>query len=130
MNKCLHGVYIPHGDEKAFACQLCNPAGNAASADGLPVFNRRGSMALTVTGKLPKCPNCNEASILALSRDGVCKNCGSRFEIVAPTNLRANNVQPGICPDCGSGIHFVKDRKTWECADCGTQYRSPKRVRE
>src|ERR1700674_4648796 len=128
MRKCEHGIYWPDGDAIALSCQSCNPnpAASTLPAD-IPIFNRRGSLKLTVTGKLPKCPNCNDTSILAMSRDGICKSCGVQYEIVAATNLRANNAQLGLCDQCGSGVHYEKDRKTWECADCGHLYRAPRR---
>lgn len=83
---------------------------------------------MTETGQLPKCPNCQGTSILAVSNGGKCVICHSEFEIIAPTNLRANNKQPGVCPNCGSGVHYEVDRKTWKCADCDTKYKAPKRV--
>lgn len=125
MNKCVHGVYDPHGD--GAYCQSCNPAGNP-DIQAAPTFNRRGSLALTTTGKLPKCPTCQGNSILTVSNGGKCTICKTEFDLTAPTNLRANNRQPGVCPECGSGVHFEVDRKTWKCADCDTQYKAPKRL--
>lgn len=131
MNKCKHGVYDPHGD--GAYCQFCNPATNEVSEipKETPMFNRRGSLNMTETGRLPKCPYCAAqgiTSILAVSNGGICAVCHNEFTILAPHNLRANNKQPGLCPQCGSGVHFEKDRKTWKCADCDAEYKAPKRT--
>jgi hypothetical protein len=127
MRRCEHGVYWPEGHPVAFYCDKCNPGGNPEVKEA-PKFNRRGSLALTETGRLPKCPKCNGASILTVSLDGKCVICDTEFEINTPHKLRANNSQPGLCPSCGSGVHFEVDRRTWKCADCDTQYKAPKRI--
>jgi ribosomal protein L37AE/L43A len=129
MRKCEHGIYLATPEEvasgKANYCTFCTPAGNP---DAKPVqFNRRGALQMTETGKLPRCPNCNNA-ILAISNGGKCVVCKEEFEINAPHKLRANNRQPGICPKCGSGVHKEVDRRTWECADCGDRFKAPKRL--
>src|SRR5258707_1046360 len=107
MRKCEHGVYWPQGQDVAEFCQFCNPATNDSPTDAPKtapiVFNRHGSLALTETGRLPKCPNCNGTSILAVSNGGKCIICHHEFEIKQPGKLRANNSQPGVCPECGSG---------------------------
>ena len=128
MTKCVHGVYDPHGD--GAYCQFCNPATNDTQGNqrAIPQFNRRGSLRLTETGRLPKCPSCHGNSILAVSNGGKCTICKAEYDLVSPHKLRANNMQPGLCPGCGSGVHFEVDRKTWRCADCDTQYRAPKRL--
>lgn len=123
MIKCEHGVYDPHGD--GAYCQLCNPNGNP-ERDAAPQFNRRSSLNITETGRLPHCPKCN--GLLALSNGGKCSVCKEEYEIESPKNLRANNRQAGLCPDCASGVHYEIDSKTWGCADCGTQYKAPKRL--
>lgn len=81
---------------------------------------------MTETGQLPKCPNCQGTAILAVSNGGKCVVCHTEYDIIAPTNLRANNKQPGLC-ECGSGVHIELDRRTWQCADCGKKYKAPKR---
>lgn len=131
MRKCEHGVYWPDDQATAESCQLCNPPILASEGPAeVPIFNRRGSQAFTATGELPSCPNCgDETAILTISRQGSCIVCGQQYEIVAPVNLRANNRQPGICPGCGSGIHYVNGNR-WVCADCGEEYKAPKRIRE
>jgi ribosomal protein L37AE/L43A len=126
MRRCEHGVYWPEGHAIAFCCEFCNPLGNPGQAS--PTFNRRGSLALTTTGKLPKCPNCQGNSILTVSNGGKCTICKTEFDLTAPTKLRANNRQPGVCPECGSGVHFQVSNKEWKCADCDTTYRAPKRL--
>lgn len=127
MRRCQHGVFNPdEGTELAWSCSLCYPQGHPSNS-AMPQFNRRNSMSLTETGKLPKCPKCE--SILAVSRGGVCRHCGTEYEIQAPSHLRANNAQPGICPACGSGVHFTgRTKREWECADCGHHYTAPKKV--
>lgn len=126
MRKCEHGVYWPEGEEKALYCTLCNPAGNP-NAKTVPEFNRRGALQMTETGKLPRCPKCHTA-ILAVSNGGKCVVCKTEYDVQAPHKLRANNRQPGLCPECGSGVHVEVDSKTWKCADCDTKFRAPRRV--
>lgn len=126
IKRCKHGVYDPHGT--GVYCGICNPLLHELVSQA-PKFNRRGAMTLTETGKLPKCPDCG--SILTVSGGGVCKHCGKEYEIQAPQNLRANNTQPGICPDCGSGVHYTTDKaRVWICADCGKDYDAPRTVKE
>lgn len=43
--------------------------------------------------------------------------------------LRANKHEVYGCPACGSTIHVEVNRKTWECADCQTQFNAPKKRR-
>lgn len=128
MKRCQHGVYAPdEGTELAWSCVACYPEGHPYAALTPPMFNRRNSMRLSETGRLPKCPKCD--SILAVSQGGVCRHCGTEYEIQAPSHLRANNSQPGICPACGSGVHVACSiRKEWECADCGHRYSAPKKL--
>lgn len=134
MRKCEHGVYWPEDQLVAEYCQTCNPATNDLSKPDkkeFPRFNRRGSLSMTETGKLPKCPVCAEngiSSILTVSTGGICSVCHSEFVIQAPHNLRANNKQPGVCPECGSGVHFDEGGRKWRCADCSNVYRAPKRI--
>lgn len=40
--------------------------------------------------------------------------------------IRANNHEPGRCPECGSAIHSVLERKLWHCEECGADYRAPR----
>lgn len=130
INKCEHSVYIPPGEQVARYCQGCNPETNdkPSITEVAPQFNRRGALAMTTTGKLPKCPQCG--GILPSSTDR-CAICGSEYDVVAPEKLRANQNQRGICPTCGSGIHYEIDSKLWKCAECYTEYRAdkPKRKR-
>jgi|SRR5579864_3115351 len=126
MRKCEHGVYWPDGDPVALYCTLCNPAGNPDAKKVLE-FNRRGSLQMTETGKLPRCPACHTA-ILAISNGGRCVVCKIEYDVVAPHKLRANNKQPGICPECGSGVHTEESNRVWKCADCGTTFKAPKRL--
>lgn len=130
MRKCNHGIFWPEDQPVALYCQFCNPKTNdAPSIPGreIPKFNRRGSLSLTQTGRLPKCPNCKGTSLLTVSGGGVCSICKTEYEIIAPKNLRANIRQPGLC-ECGSGIHYERnDGKTWICADCGRSMKTPRR---
>jgi uncharacterized protein (DUF983 family) len=128
MRRCRHDIYNPDLDsELAWSCTLCYPCGHPDSKSSLPLFNRRNAMSLTETGRLPKCPQCE--SILAVSRGGVCLHCGIEYEIVAPSHLRANNSQPGVCSSCGSGVHFVgRSKKEWICVDCNHHYSAPKGI--
>lgn len=125
MNKCKHGVYDPHGD--GAYCQSCNPATNDAVGNerAIPQFGRRSAQ-ITETGKLPRCSNCQ--GILATSNGGKCSICHTEHDLIGPTKLRANNHQSGTCPGCASSIHFVVNAKTWKCADCGQDYKAPKRI--
>lgn len=128
MHRCKHDIYNPDVEsELAWACTSCYPQGHPDADATMPHFNRRSSLNLTETGKLPKCPGCG--SIIAISHGGVCKHCGVQYEIQAPEHLRANNIQAGICPDCGSGVHMEgKNKRIWICADCDKEYPAPKRV--
>lgn len=130
IKKCEHGVYDPHGD--GAYCQMCNPSTNIKALDATKSdlhFNRRSALSLTETGKLPKCSNC--ATILTVSNNGTCHVCGTEHTIDAPEHLRANNAQPGICPSCGSGVHYTtKTKRKWQCADCGREYVAPKRAED
>lgn len=128
MRRCEHGTYWPEAHAIAFACQFCNPLVNEPQevAADTPKFNRRGSMDMTETGKLPKCPNCKGDAILTVSKGGQCAICKFEFEIGVANHLRANNKQPGVCDECGSGVHFVRSGRRWECADCGHVYKAPK----
>ncbi len=128
MLRCKHDVYIPdEGTELAWSCTLCYPAGHPEAQTAAPVFNRRNSLNLTSTGKLPKCLDCD--SILTVSSGGKCRHCGKEYELLAPEHLRANNSQPGSCPECGSGVHYIgKTKRTWVCADCCHAYNAPKRL--
>lgn len=134
MRRCTHGVYWPQDQPIALFCQSCNPLTNLpesiASAVDTPKFNRRNALTITSTGKLPKCPVCQGNSILTVSNAGKCSICHTQFTIDAPQHLRANNHQPGICPNCQSGVHFEVDSKTWKCADCDTNYKAPRRISE
>lgn len=125
IRKCGHGVYWPEGQKIAEDCTLCNPGGNPGrTSANTPHFNRRSALTMSSTGKLPHCPECQ--AVLTVSNGGKCFVCEGQFVIDAPEKLRANNKVPGICPECSSGVHFVKDAKTWSCADCGTAYKAPK----
>lgn len=126
MNRCEHGVYLPPGETKSPGCQSCYPHGRAD--EKVPKFNRRGALNITSTGKLPKCPNC-QATVPA--SENKCVECGLEFQVEAAEGLRANNKQPGICPECSSGIHFeTGNKKEWECADCGARYEAPRKQRK
>lgn len=129
MNRCSHGVYLPEGETLAWGCQSCYPNGHPEEDSQQPIFNHRGALKLTGTGKLPKCPTCNVP--VPVSDKGVCAICSTPFEINEATHLRANAKQPGICPGCGSGIHFeTGNAKVWKCADCEQEYPAARTTEE
>lgn len=125
IRKCKHGIFWPLDQEIALYCQSCNPAGNPDRDNDAPKFNRRGSLNMTETGKLPRCPNC-EFAIITVSSGGQCPICKAEYTIEAPSHLRANNSQSGICLKCGSGVHYDRGRE-WECSECGELYKAPRR---
>lgn len=125
IRKCGHGVYWPEKQLIAEDCQLCNPNGNPDRGEATtPHFNRRSSLTMSSTGKLPNCPSCG--TILTVSNGGKCLVCHGEYIIDAPEKLRANNRVPGVCPECGAGVHFELNSKEWQCAECDTVYKAPK----
>jgi ribosomal protein L37AE/L43A len=39
----------------------------------------------------------------------------------------ANEHAPGRCPKCNARVHFVLDDGHWECGECQTKYKGPKK---
>jgi ribosomal protein L37AE/L43A len=44
-------------------------------------------------------------------------------------SLRANSHTEGACPDCESQFHYEISRTLARCADCGHEFKLPKRMR-
>lgn len=123
-SKCEHGVYWPAKDEKAFGCQMCNPDG-IGDAPKVPAADR------LVQRRVPL-EHCDCGNLLTHSTPN-CLVCGKKIpeQEFRGLTLPSNNKQPGVCPECFSGVHYQTERKdTWCCADCGARYRAPKNVEE
>ena len=128
MRKCSHSVYWPAGDALAFNCQMCNPDGTGTGAT--PVMPRSSADPLRYNAQskeLEFCPDCGNMRTFAFP---ACRNCNYIFkaEGTSREQVLANARIPGVCPDCGSAVHYAtKKLNTWECADCGTKYPAAKR---
>lgn len=129
LRRCPHGVYWPEGQEIAYCCSLCNPAGNAGAA---PVLPKTGDGNPNKTDQRETCSQCGN---LRLYSQSACLHCATPFpagDAMARRQGVANAKQPGTCPECSGGVHYEEtdkdDKPTgkWECADCGTVYPAPR----
>ncbi len=123
---CEYGVYIGCNDTLALACQLCNPDGLGAGAT--PVLPRSSSDTL---GRDDARENCICGNLRTYFTNN-CRHCGAAFpetDLRGQSDVTANRRQSGACTECGSTIHYeTKKKSMWECADCGTQFRAPKKM--
>jgi hypothetical protein len=122
--RCQHGVYIVPGDSKAQYCTLCNPEGNTGP---VPILPKSSSDPLKHESEsIEFCPGCGN---VRLSSSDCCNVCGYTYEEIGIGRYQstANSKQPGICPECGSAVHYEFKPGVWECADCGKMYPSRKR---
>lgn len=124
VRKCPHGVYWPDGQEIAYCCTLCNPAGNEGAT---PVLPKTGDGNPNKTDQRETCSQCGN---LRLYSQTACLYCATPFpagDAMARRQGAANAKQPGTCPECGGGVHYLgKKSGTWICADCDTEYPAPK----
>ena len=124
-SKCSHDVYWPSGDEINLGCQLCNPDGLGAGAT--PVLPRSSSDTLGRDDARETCVCGNLRTYFTNN----CRHCGAAFpetDLRGQSDVTANRRQSGACTECGSTIHYeTKKKSVWECADCGTQFRAPKK---
>jgi ribosomal protein L37AE/L43A len=122
--KCEHDIY---GD--GWGCQQCNPAPPIGGAT--PILPRSSSDPLnsTKTDETETCP----CGCIRTYSQGKCLACGLVYEI-SDNNSRqqgaANSTQTGVCPTCGSNIHYELKKSLWKCADCDTEYKAPARIRK
>jgi DNA-directed RNA polymerase subunit M/transcription elongation factor TFIIS len=125
MAKCSHGVY---GD--GWGCQQCHPPGSADFDQPTPVLPRSSADPLNAdkTGKMETCPKCGN---LRTYFSNECRVCHAPFPITDERGRAqgtANMHQAGVCPACGSAVHYETKKATfWECADCGEEYPASKR---
>lgn len=120
---CPHGIYNEWG------CQQCNPAPELGGA--APQLPRSSSDPLNAdkTSKLESCQQCGNLRTFFAP---ACRFCGTAFPIDETTNRvqgTANAHAEGVCPDCGSTVHYEARGKKWQCADCDKIYPAPKRVK-
>lgn len=127
--KCDHGVHWPAKDAAAYSCQQCNPDGTGAG--DAPVLPRSSGDPLNST-KTDKSENCGVCGCIRTYFSSTCLACGT---VLPPTDARgrqqgaANAVQSGVCPECGSNVHYETAKKgTWQCSDCDAKYPAPKRL--
>jgi len=130
MNRCEHGIYLPEGDRasgKAWGCTLCYSQGHPEST-AIPILPHSSGTPLNLrqTDGLDFCP----CGAIALTTRDTCNICGQRYpsEILVRHQGTANAKVPGVCPDCGSNIHYAHKAQPgiWECVDCGRTYVAPK----
>jgi len=123
VRRCQHGIYWPEGHAIAFSCQSCNPIINeepTIAPASAPIMMERSPLRDRVNGPVPVCADCGVTSTRTSTE---CIGCGKKLPSASGLRQRANRREPGECPDCGSRVHFeTKDKKQWECADCGTTY--------
>lgn len=124
-SKCEHGVYFPAGDPVNLGCQLCNPDGlGAGEAPVLP--HSSGDTLHHKTSTVDTCV-CGNVRTYSLPNCRVCHRPFPETEQRGRSQTAANSRQAGVCPECGSTVHYEMLKKGWWCcADCECEYRAPK----
>ena len=127
LNKCVHGVYQPEGDQIAFYCSICNPNPVTGPAPILPKSSG-DPLALDSTDNPEFCPGCGNMRLYSTES---CNVCGFSWGKGAGREQgMANAKQPGTCPTCGSSVHYEFKPGVWDCADCGECYPQPRRKQQ
>jgi ribosomal protein L37AE/L43A len=126
IRKCDHGVYWPEGDEKALSCQQCNPDGTGTGK--APVLPHRTNAAEYQPEGRETCGFCGNLRTYATD---ACRVCHTPFPAgVGRQATTANATRAGVCPACGSNVHYeTKKKSQWECSDCGKMYQAPKGIK-
>lgn len=123
VSKCVHGIYLTPGDTKSWGCVQCYPNGHEGAET--PVFPESSGDPLGRDDARTYCT----CGALRLYYTPTCLHCGAAFpeKELRGQRLACNRRVEGICPACGSTIHYeTKKKSRWQCADCDTEYSAPR----